>query len=819
MAFDPDEYLKGSKPTTTEEEVTPAPAETKATVSGFDPDAYLKGVSPSPAAPGAAPTGFDPDKYLSGIPSVQAAPKETGMFADAKNYIKDQADILGADLRIGAINTGIAVDNLKLAGLMEIQEGRKAKYGDNLEAMPEDVRKDHIATGKAIQRMLGQVAQSSMRIKEVERTTGVRETTKAFNDIRQTPEYQAAPFMTQAKMVGEKFVQDPIGIITDLGLQSLPQSLGIAATAVMARVGLLSPTAAATAGGATSAMMEFGNQYAQLREEGMNHKEAWEKAGVKSGVIGIFDGVSFKLAGSAAEDVMRNISKGAFKETAKTVAKETGKQAGLGAAGEAVSSVAIGKPIDPGEVLAEAVGEVFGAPGEAVSTYRSQNVPKAVAPTAAGVVTPAAPIAAAPIAPEAPPSESFKTDEMMAEVNRMKTEPISAAPLVMPEVVAPVATTVTPEATFPTDTPQTFKEFISVVQQQGVDTKDPEVMKFMKETWEQQKPSTDQTFENIERSQIKTPQFQQWFGESKVKDEAGVPKVMYHGTKSDIQEFQPRNGLIFVSPDSSFSEIYAEPSIYKDRINEFTGQEQTPNVMPVYVQAKNIFDFDNPNHVEKVVNKVKETIPNYQHLDEIKDGSWPILESEQVRNAVKSLGFDSMYIQEKGRKNLAVFEPTQIKSAIGNKGTFNPESGNISENFERLTSRNSYAGEEATRAPSYRVEMNRLGKEIDQGKITAEEYVNSSKQALEATKKQTVYKDRVRGMDQILSRIRQEVSRKKLDPKAADFAEWFLKKNPALADDIGISIKSPKGDTGVSGFYGDLSRVITLFQRWNQHPA
>ena len=90
MAFDPDEYLRGSKPTKTEEEATPAPAETKATVSGFDPDAYLKGVS-KPSAPAAKDVAaFDPDEYLRNPPAVK--PKEYG----AGTFASDIGKLVGA---------------------------------------------------------------------------------------------------------------------------------------------------------------------------------------------------------------------------------------------------------------------------------------------------------------------------------------------------------------------------------------------------------------------------------------------------------------------------------------------------------------------------------------------------------------------------------------------------------------------------------------------------------------------------------------------------------------------------------------------------
>jgi hypothetical protein len=88
--------------------------------------------------------------------------------------------------------------------------------------------------------------------------------------------------------------------------------------------------------GSTSAMTEFGGIYAELRDQGISHKDAWEQAGVKSGVIGLFDAASFNSAGNAMNQIAKNLSKGSAKGAIKETAKETGKQAGFGAAGEAL---------------------------------------------------------------------------------------------------------------------------------------------------------------------------------------------------------------------------------------------------------------------------------------------------------------------------------------------------------------------------------------------------------------------------------------------------------------------------------------------------
>ena len=40
--------------------------------------------------------------------------------------------------------------------------------------------------------------------------------------------------------------------------------------------------------------------------------------------------------------------------------------------------------------------------------------------------------------------------------------------------------------------------------------------------------------------QTKTPEFKQWFGDSKAVNADGTPKVYYHGTARDISTFKPK---------------------------------------------------------------------------------------------------------------------------------------------------------------------------------------------------------------------------------------------------------------------------------------
>jgi hypothetical protein len=178
-------------------------------------------------------------------------------------------------------------------------------------------------------------------------------------------------FLTSAKEAGAALISNPVGVIADLGAESLPYMAYMVATGLTANMALRSPTAGAISGGAASAISQFGNEYAQNIQEGKSHEEAWKDAEIKSGVIGVFDAISLKTAGKSAGKIVEALKTGKpATVAAKEFAKEMGTQAGLGAAGEAVGSLAIGEVPNPAAVIAEAAGELVTGPFEAVGTYK-----------------------------------------------------------------------------------------------------------------------------------------------------------------------------------------------------------------------------------------------------------------------------------------------------------------------------------------------------------------------------------------------------------------------------------------------------------------
>ena len=105
------------------------------------------------------------------------------------------------------------------------------------------------------------------------------------------------------------------------------------------------------------------------------------------------------------------------------------------------------------------------------------------------------------------------------------------------------------------------------------------------------------------------------------------------------------------------------------------------NVMPVYVNAKNIFDYANKDDVNRVYQWMmhnSSATGRMQNPDQwlnsvkglISRGNWNRIESEPVQEAIRALGFDGFSVLEAGTKNYAVYNPTQIKSVTGNIGTW-----------------------------------------------------------------------------------------------------------------------------------------------------
>lgn len=178
-------------------------------------------------------------------------------------------------------------------------------------------------------------------------------------------------------------------------------------------------------------------------------------------------------------------------------------------------------------------------------------------------------------------------------------------------------------------------------------------------------------------AQIETPEFKKWFGDSKAVDESGRPKVFYHGTASDITEFRPKQAqAIFVTADTVTANSFANASKNWTKEN---GLDGGGNVMPLYISVNNPFDPDNTEHINALKNAIGNKFNGEEFantIDDVAEGRWKAMENPVVQKYIKAK-HDGFFVYENGQKNIAVYKSEQIKSAIGNRGTFDPVNQNI----------------------------------------------------------------------------------------------------------------------------------------------
>ena len=114
--------------------------------------------------------------------------------------------------------------------------------------------------------------------------------------------------------------------------------------------------------------------------------------------------------------------------------------------------------------------------------------------------------------------------------------------------------------------------------------------------------------------------------------------------------------------------------------------------------------------------------------------------------------------------------------------------------------------------PSFTREFDRLSKALDKGVITPNEFaagVQAARRAAIDAKEAKPLRDRVRGMDFIIERLRNGLRNGALTNETVELTEWFMKQNPALVQDLGISIRNSEKE-GVGGEYMPTPRIVRL---------
>lgn len=187
--------------------------------------------------------------------------------------------------------------------------------------------------------------------------------------------------------------------------------------------------------------------------------------------------------------------------------------------------------------------------------------------------------------------------------------------------------------------------------------------------------------------------FKKWFGDSKIVDENGDPKVVYHGTATaGITSFSHKiatdklgrkmglglgKGKFYLTEYEMSAKMAAEGAVAR-------GAGDTPQAMPFYVKV------ENPMTMEEYNRRFQEMSGGRGVSSSPYEGSYTMKKRDalikKLDTSIRKEGFDGIIDDVTGQ--IAVFEPTQIKS-IHNTGEWSAGDPDIMK---------SYAGERAKTA-------------------------------------------------------------------------------------------------------------------------
>lgn len=210
-----------------------------------------------------------------------------------------------------------------------------------------------------------------------------------------------------------------------------------------------------------------------------------------------------------------------------------------------------------------------------------------------------------------------------------------------------------------------------------------------------------------DRSQTKTEAFARWFGDSKVVNDDGSPRVVYHGTVGDFDTFSEgrqgdntqstssESGFFFSSTertarsyadygatgarierlrsqaeqadqrgdDTEYDRLLDEADALELQFERPEGRMGGQNVMPAYISMENPLEIDAQGETPDGIGGIDLLIQRAQR---------------QGRDGVIIRNFDDAAgLADEIADHYVVFRPEQIKSATGNRGTFDPNDSDI----------------------------------------------------------------------------------------------------------------------------------------------
>jgi hypothetical protein len=183
--------------------------------------------------------------------------------------------------------------------------------------------------------------------------------------------------------------------------------------------------------------------------------------------------------------------------------------------------------------------------------------------------------------------------------------------------------------------------------------------------------------------------FAKWFGKSKIVDEGGQPLTLYHGSGNDIPQFDTAKagtstGNVTTPWGTFFTPSPGEASRYAMDFHS-SGQ----NVTPVHLAIENPYEMTRGEWDKHAMTVFRGQKTQDEAMASARDFKQTLQDAGHDGIIIKGRGFNNEYV---------AFDPTQIKSAIGNRGTYDPNDPRINYGIAGL---GLGLGAAATQAPQH----------------------------------------------------------------------------------------------------------------------
>lgn len=176
-----------------------------------------------------------------------------------------------------------------------------------------------------------------------------------------------------------------------------------------------------------------------------------------------------------------------------------------------------------------------------------------------------------------------------------------------------------------------------------------------------------------------TREFKRWFGDSKVVDAKGKPLVVYHGTDEEFTTFMnfgSAKGKFFFSPSQEFASDYGDTmAVYLSIQNPFRFGQDSFDFADYW---GGLSDADKNGILFAAAETLGvESVTEVDVEELMSSNEWGLNEEDTLHDYLQKQGYDGAIVRENGVDNFIAYNNTQIKSAIGNNGEYDPNNPSI----------------------------------------------------------------------------------------------------------------------------------------------